>query len=303
MRICVFGAGSLGSAIGGLLSVRNKVTLVGRRDHVRAVLKKGLRLTGDIRRVVRVDAAEHVGDLAPPELLLITTKAYDTEEAIAACRGWARESTLALTLQNGLGNLELLRKWKGGMAMGGTTTLGATLTSPGVVRVSGFGKTLIGSDSNPHAAEEVASIFSSCGIPASMTRDVYREIWAKTLISACINPTTAILRVPNGAVLRNPAVKRLLDAICAEGALVARASGVDLDVRRLQARVRAVARDTARNTSSMLQDVELGRRTEISQINGAIYALGERLEIPCPLNLALSSIVESLESNPRTQKG
>jgi len=286
-----------------LLSGENEVSLVGRKAHVSAIERNGLELTGDVERLACVEVSESVIDLPPAELLIITTKAYDTQEAISACRDWVQDRTLVLTLQNGLGNLDLLRAWKGRMALGGTTTLGATLTSPGVVRVSGLGRTCIGSDLNSSAAKIVARVFNSSGIPSSTEREILREIWAKAVVSSCINPSTAILRIRNGELLKSESVMRLLDEVCAEAARVARASGVRVSTKLLQQRVREVARDTAKNTSSMLQDVERGKKTEIAQINGAICRLGERLGIDSPLNLALYSIVSSLQSAVRREKG
>lgn len=303
MRICIFGSGSLGSALGGILSFGNDVTLIGRRAHVRAVLNKGLRLTGDVRRTVKVGASESIEGLEPPELLVISTKAYDTPDAIAACRDWASDDSLVLTLQNGLGNLEALREWKGDRALGGTTTLGAMITSPGVVRISGLGKTVIGSDTDASAARSVARAFSVSGIPVTTEDDVFGAIWSKAVVSACINPTTAVLRVPNGELLHSRVIVRLLDAVCSECVMVAGSCGVDLRTRALQSRVRAVARETAKNMSSMLQDVQHGRRTEIAQINGAFCRLGESHGVRAPLNRALTSMVVSLRPNTGRQKG
>ena len=141
MRIYVFGAGALGSAIGGMLSRGHEVTLIGRRAHVSAIKRSGLLLTGKVELRCRPNACMTVRGLPPPDILIVTTKAYDTADAVAACKAWTGAETSVLTLQNGIGNLELLRAWKGNRAFGGTTSMGATLVSPGVVRVAGFGTT------------------------------------------------------------------------------------------------------------------------------------------------------------------
>jgi len=125
MRVCVFGAGSLGSAIGGILAAKNEVTLVGRDPHMSITRAEGLRLTGDVRRKVRIGAWHSIADLEPPDLIIVTVKAYDTPDAVRVCLPWARADTRVLTLQNGLGNLEQMRAWKGRAAFGGTTTMGA----------------------------------------------------------------------------------------------------------------------------------------------------------------------------------
>lgn len=303
MRICIFGAGSLGSALGGFLAGTNEVALIGRHPHVDEIRKNGLTLVGDSARSVRLDAAERIIGLAPPELLIVTTKAYDTEEAVRICRTWTDKKTMVLTLQNGLGNLELLRAWKGRRAFGGTTTMGATRLSPGRVRVSGIGRIVIGADMDPAGAAMLVRVFSKAGIPATARIDISREIWAKAVVSACINPVTAVLRVPNGKLLDSPILSSFIRGVCEECIEVARSKGVRLSSTSMYARVRAVARDTSRNLSSMLQDIEHGNRTEIDQINGAFCRTGLDKGIPTPLNNALVAIVSSLEGVNHSQKG
>jgi len=302
MRVCIFGAGSLGSALGGILAGSNQVTLVGRRAHVSAVRKQGLTLMGDLRRSVKVEAYEKVDGLDPPELLIVTTKAYDTGDAVQACRTLASRNTMVLTLQNGLGNLELLRTWKGTNAFGGTTTLGANLVAPGKVRVSGLGETVIGSDLNPEGAKRICLLFRESGLAAKIESDVYAAIWSKVAVSASINPLTAVLRVENGALLQSKSMSRMMSEVCREAVLVGIANGVSLSLPEVMKRMRAVSKHTSGNRSSMLQDVERGRRTEIEQINGAIWNLGERQGSPAPLNKALWAMVSALERQGASQK-
>jgi len=302
MRIVIFGAGSLGSAVGALLARKNEVALVGRRRNMSPIRANGLRVVGDVDFRANIQAHESVDELDPPELLVISTKAYDTSSAVAACRAWAAEETMVLTLQNGLGNLEALRDWKGGRAFGGTTTMGANLAEPGRVIVSGLGRTVIGSDLDPPGAREIARAFSDCGLPTMVKKEIQGEIWAKAAVSACVNPLTAILRVPNGKLLEGSTMSRLLSEICAECESVAKAAGIDLPYSSMVGRVRGVARDTRNNRSSMLQDVERGRRTEVEQINGAFVRYGLSRNVQTPLNLTLLAMVESIERS-RLGKG
>lgn len=301
MRICVFGAGSLGSAVGGMLAEKHEVSLIGRRQHVEAINKKGLALQGDLRRTVRVPAFTELSHVDPPELLLITTKAYDTRNAIAECRRWATGRSAVLTLQNGIGNLELLTEWKGRKAFGATTTLGATLVSPGRVRVSGLGMTAVGSPADPESAKLIVSAFVESGIPAAYSADIAADIWSKAIVSACINPVTAILRVPNGALLQSKAVSRLLREISVECERIARAERIILSHIPVYPHVRSVARKTAGNLSSMLQDVMKGKRTEVDEINGAIWSLSQKHGLDAPLNRAMTSMVTALEQRKSSQ--
>jgi len=240
-------------------------------------------------------------DVPPVDLLIISTKAYDTHEAVDACRGWASDSTKVLTLQNGLGNLDTIRSWKGSSAFGGTTSLGALLAGPGRVEISGLGRTVIGADMDPVGAREIVRMLAECGLPTEAKSDVMGEIWAKGVVNACINPVTAILRVPNGALLQSEAVTKLMGGICAECEAVAEACDVHLPGNDMFGKVRSVAEDTGRNRSSMLTDVELGRRTEIHEINGAFLGHGMEKGVRAPLNKAMVAMVEALEAT--TPKG
>jgi len=253
-----------------------------------------LRLLGDVARTARVQALESPANAETPDLLIISTKAYDTRSAIDACRRLVDDETMVLTLQNGLGNLELLRKWRGDKAFGGTTTMGAALVSPGIVRVSGLGQTTIGADVDFSGAREIARAFESCGFRAQVKREVMREIWGKAVINACINPTAAVLRVRNGKLLESETTSRFIREVCRECEQVAIATRAALPNRTMYSRVRVVCKETANNISSMLQDVQNGRRTEIQQINGAFCSFGRVSSVPTPLNDTLVAMIESL---------
>ncbi|HIH00864.1 TPA: 2-dehydropantoate 2-reductase [Thermoplasmata archaeon] len=302
MRICVYGAGSLGSAIGGLLADEHEVSFIGRPANVEAIRKAGLTIKGAVERAVEAEAHTSVEGLRQPELMLITTKSYNTRAVIEACRTWAGEGTNVLTLQNGLGNLELLREWKGRSAFGGTTTMGAVLEAPGIVRLSGVGRVVVGGDLDAGSAESLSSLFTLAGIPSSVSTDINGEIWAKAVVNASVNPLTAILGVRNGVLLESDTVSRLMSDICRECERVAEAVGVTLPPPTPYERVQLVARQTAGNRSSMLRDVELGRRTEIESINGYICRVGAKAGIPTPLNKSLVSMVQSLAYRP-AEKG
>ena len=295
MRVCIFGAGSIGSCLGGMLARDHEVTLIGRKANVDAISANGLILEGVVGRRIKIGARESVANMPPPDLLIVTTKAYATADVIETCKEWTHGDTIALTLQNGLGNLEQLRSWKGERAIGGTTTMGASMVSPGVVQVADLGKTILGSDLSPASAKSIASVLRVSGIPARTTRQIRGEIWSKAIVNASINPVSAILRLSNGELIKSETVSRLMMDICGECELVAEGCGIRLPHKSTYLWTRSIARRTASNRSSMLRDIELGRRTEIRNINGEICRMGRDLAIPTPLNAALISVVESLE--------
>jgi 2-dehydropantoate 2-reductase len=245
--------------------------------------------------MAEVEAAEEIDGLPEPDLVVLTVKAYQTRSAVDLLANATWPNACVVTLQNGLGNLEVLRQWKGAKAFGATTTMGASLVSPGEVRLSGLGRTVVGADMDEPGARRIAEAFSSCGLNVDVRRDIAGEIWAKAVVNCCINPLTAVLRVPNGKLLESPTVSRLMSEICLECSAAAIAAGVALPEGRMIDRVRAVAEDTASNRSSMLRDIELGRRTEIAQLNGAVCRVGSQHGIPTPLNRAMVAMVEALE--------
>jgi 2-dehydropantoate 2-reductase len=295
MRIVVFGAGSLGCGLGGLLAEKHEVVLVGRRENMDAVRRHGLRLTGEVDRTVELQAAEGIDGLCEPDVIVLTVKAYQTRSAVDSLSKASWPEACVVTLQNGLGNLEVLRQWKGVKAFGATTTMGSSLVSPGNVRLSGMGRTVVGADMDEQGARRLADAFSACGLKVDVRRDIAGEIWGKAVVNCCINPLTAILRVPNGRLLESPAVSRLMSEICLECSAVAVAAGVALPEGRMIDRVREVAEDTADNRSSMLRAIELGKRTEIAQLNGAVCRTGAAHGVPTPLNRAMVAMVEALE--------
>lgn len=303
MDVHVFGAGSLGCALGGFLARRNEVTLIGRAPIMEPIRRNGLRILGDAQFKVRPRAVTSIEGLQPPRLILVATKAYDTPEAVRSCAMIADDHTLVLTLQNGLGNLEALRAEFGGRAFGGATTMGAAMISPGTVRISGSGRTVIGADMDRQGAREIAHALEECGLRAVTTANTLGEIWAKAIVNACINPTAAVLRVPNGQLIVDRTVSRFIEAVCDECVRIALAEKVRLPARDMVARVRSVCRETSGNKSSMLQDVLRGKRTEIREITGAICSCGERHGIQAPLNSALLAMVESLEADIGSAKG
>ena len=293
MDVVVFGAGSLGSLVGGLLAREHAVTLVGRDPHVAAVREAGLRIRGEIDAHVRPEAATDGTGLVA-DLAVVTVKSFDTESVATPLSGSAFRA--ALSLQNGLGNEETLAAHLDCPVLAGTATYGAVLTEPGVVECTGIGEFTLGAREGGRSelAEEVATAFRAAGLETTVTGDMPRRLWRKLAVNAGINGVTALARVKNGAVLEGDAGD-VARAAAAETARVARAEGIDLSRDEAIGALKDVAEATAANTSSTLQDVEAGRRTEVDALNGAVVERGERHGVETPVNRTIAGLIRAWE--------
>jgi len=204
---------------------------------------------------------------------------------------------MVVTLQNGLGNRELLAAALGDAQVGqGVTAQGATLLGLGQVRHAGQGDTVFGAAPKRAGMELLVDLFNTCGLPAKLSDDLDALVWGKLVVNAGINALTALLRVPNGALEASAEARALMAALIDEAAAVARARGTALPYPDPLAHTLAVARATGANHSSMLQDVLRRSPTEVDAINGAIAREGLRLGVPTPVNSLLAELVRALET-------
>ena len=230
---------------------------------------------------------------------LICVKAYQTDEVARTLSSWLDPDVMVLTLQNGLGNLETLRKILGDKrVLGGVTAEGATLLGPGQVRHAGRGPTIIGpagSDGGP--AANIVSAFSDAGFDIRAVDGVEDLIWGKLIVNVGINALAAITKLKNGRLPDIDGTRQVMKEAVLEAVRVADVKGVKLPFPDPFERVLEVCRGTANNIASMLQDVLAQRATEIRFINGAIVSEGRRLGIPTPVNFTLSCLVDALQDS------
>jgi 2-dehydropantoate 2-reductase len=297
MDVVVFGAGSLGSLLGGVLAREHDVTLVGRDPHVAAVRDAGLRVEGAFEGTTTPDATTDGTGLSG-DVALVTVKAFDTPEAARALA--TGDFDAVCSLQNGMGNEETLADALDCEVLAGTATCGAILREPGVVECTGRGELVVGAADGGESstAESLAAAFDAVGVDCDAVADMPRRLWAKLAVNAGINAVTALARVENGALLDGDA-NDLARAAARETARVARARDVQLSNREAVARVEAVAEGTASNTSSMRQDVEAGRRTEVDAINGYVVDAASEarreLDVDVPVNETLAALLRAWE--------
>ncbi|MFC2174719.1 ketopantoate reductase family protein [archaeon] len=293
MKVCVFGAGAIGSLFAALLSKQNDVFVVCREAHANAINSSGLAVSG-IEEFNSKIPAYTTAPNQQVDLLVMATKSYDTEAAIKQATPLISSNTHALSLQNGYGNPELIHKqFPGTSVVTGVTTYAAQLREPGKVEWTGKGQTLLGPPSA--FTQELAENLVSCGISAEVSEDIEKEAWKKLVINAAINPAGAIFGLTNGELLGSSEAMKLMQGIVGEAEQVLKLNNTPV-LNSFQ-RVKEVALQTRANRNSMLRDLDRGKQTEVDYINGVICGLGKKLGVPTPLNEFAVKKIKELEAS------
>jgi len=255
------------------------------------------------RRSYAVQVARQANECVGVQFALVLVKSWQTGHAARQLAHCLPADGLALTLQNGMGNRETLARYLGAARVAlGVTTAGVTLIAPAVARLAGDGRqTALPLTLGVHARiKPLADRLSAAGFAIESSSDVTGLVWGKLVINAAINPLSALLRVPNGELLTRPAARALLVSAAREAAGVAVARGVTLPYPDAAIAAETVARNTASNRSSMLQDVERGAPTEVDAINGAIVRAAEQAGVPTPIHRTLWQLVKALAGAKQT---
>ncbi len=299
MRVAVLGTGALGCVFAARLARHAEVWMLGTwHDGVAAVQQHGVMIEEPDGQVeaVRVHAAEDPDAAPPASVALILVKSYQTARAGAWAARILAPSGLAVTLQNGLDNGEVLAAALGAHRVAqGVTYIGATLLAPGRARLVASLPTYVGTDSVINGRiSGFIGLLRDAGLEAYPSESIQGRLWGKAVVNAAINPLTALWRVPNGEVCSGAYRREVMAQLAHEAAAVGRARGVKLPFMHEVAYVASVCRATAGNRSSMLQDVESGRPTEIDSISGIIAAEGQRLGVAVPLTWAVWQLVRAL---------
>lgn len=302
MKIAVVGAGAMGSLFGALLTeAQNQVWLYDIwPEHVHAVNERGLRIEREgTTRIVQIHATTDPKEIGRAELVIIFVKSTQTEPAAETARELSAPQGWVMTLQNGMGNADIISEFiEPARILAGTTAHGATMLGPGNIRHAGAGTTTIGvwarSEQGFERARYFAEFFTQAGIQTDAVEDVHRVVWNKLLINVGINAITALTGITNGQVLDLESTREISRNAVEEAITVARASGIDVDEDAVD-HVFKVAKATAVNRSSMGQDVDRKRQTEILAINGYIVREADKLGLKVPVNKTLTALVETLQ--------
>jgi len=302
MRILIIGPGALGCLLAGLLSKKVEVFLLD-KDSKRAerLTQQGIFCEGVSGKwQAKVPVITDVAQAGEVDLVIFCVKSYDTKRALATVKDVIKDRTAVLTLQNGLGNVEVLSEViNPDNVIAVSTSLGVTLREEGKIFYAGEGTTLIGNMDGtiPVALKQVREIFNDSKIETKVSRDIKHVIWSKLVINVGINALSAVTGLKNGQLIECEHTAELLRAAVTEAVKVAKKARVKLLFDDALAKVEAVCEATAGNTSSMLQDVLNRKRTEIDFINGVIVRQGKSAGIPTPVNATLLNLVKAIESN------
>jgi 2-dehydropantoate 2-reductase len=294
--ILIVGTGAMACLFASRLSAAGvRVTMLGTwSEGLRALRSGGVRVVDGAggEEAFAVEVASSPSDCSNARLALVLVKAWQTERAARQLAHCLAVDGVALTLQNGLGNREMLAAALGEeRAALGVTTSGATLLGPGRVRPGGEGIVSLGE--HPRLGEMI-DLLRRAGFEVQVVADADSLLWSKLVINAAINPLGALLRCPNGELVGRPSARALLGLAAGEAAEVAAALGRKLTYTDPVATVETVAERTASNRCSMLQDVARGAPTEIDAINGAIVAAGEEQGVATAVNRTLWLLVRAL---------
>jgi 2-dehydropantoate 2-reductase len=299
MRIAVLGTGALGCVFSAQLAGFAQVWMLGTWvDGLAAVERNGIVVEepdGSLR-TARVFTSGDPARVPPCDLALILVKSYQTDRAAAWAATVLNPAGVAVSLQNGLDNGPKIAAAVGeGRAVLGVTYSGATLLEPGRVRLVAKLATYVERPTSIGGhVDRFLALLRKAGMEAHAADDVQGRLWGKAVANAAINPLTALWRVPNGGVCKGEGRHRLMATLAEEAANVALAGGKKLPFQDAVAYVESVCRATAANHSSMLQDVERDRPTEIDSINGVIVAEGRHQGIPTPFNEMVCMLVRGL---------
>jgi 2-dehydropantoate 2-reductase len=300
MRICIVGCGAVGSLFAAHLAKAGEAEVWAYdvwKEHTDAIRQNGLRLSGAADFTARLQATSDPEQLPPCDYGIVATKAIHTRRAIEQTAHAFGEAAVVCSVQNGVGNEEILAEHVKYVIRGTTFPAGHPI-APGHIGYDIRGDTWIGPFEPTHTpmerVERLAGLMTRAGMNTIALPDARGAQWTKLIFNASTNPVGALTLLHHGAAARFEPTARLFHDLIEEGESVAGALGIQLhgDPRQL---VQKGANAPGKHRASMLQDVLAKRQTEVDFMNGAIVKWGEQTGVPTPLNRALWQLIKGLE--------
>ncbi len=303
VKVCVVGCGAVGSLFAANLATLEDVEVWAydlSQEHVDAINRAGLRLTGAGEVIGHPRATSDAAELPQCDFGIVATKAMHTAAAVSATAHAFTDGCVA-TVQNGIGNEEVIAEHVE-RVIRGTTFPAGKITAPGVVQWDVKGDTTLGPfEAQPAPLERVEVLADACtraGMPTKAVADARGPQWRKVIFNAATNPLGALTGLTHGRVCERPPLRALASALVTEGRAVAAAQGIELDSDPEELIDYAARPDVAYDhKASMLQDVEARRQTEVDYLNGGIAEFGKRYGVPTPTHEAIWALVKGVEAS------
>ena len=300
MKICVIGCGAVGSIFAAHLARAGEAEVWAYdvwTEHVQAIEKNGLRISGAAEITARLNATTDPKQLPLCDYGIVATKSIHTKMAIVEAAHAFDEKSSVCSVQNGVGNEELIAEHVKYVIRGTTFPAGHPI-APGHIGYDIQGDTWIGpfepTNTPMSRVEDLAGILTRAGMNTIPLKDARGAQWTKLIFNASTNPVGALTLLPHGAATRFGPTGQLFNDLIAEGEAVARKLGIELhgDPRQL---VLKGANAPGKHRASMLQDVLAKRQTEVDFMNGAISQWGDKVGVATPLNKVLWELIKGLE--------
>jgi 2-dehydropantoate 2-reductase len=304
MRICVVGCGAIGGLYAAHLGTLDDFEVWGydvAQQHVEAINRDGLRLTGHTELTARIQARSDAGEIPACDFGIVATKATFTKAAIEATAAVFADAAIC-SVQNGIGNEEQIAE-HGPRVIRGVCLPAGHVEAPGVIHMDAPGDTWLGPfEPKPASMDEVRTLADAItrgGMNTLALEDARPAQWTKLLFNSSTNPLAALTGLTHGQICTLAPVRELIGQLVAEGRAVADALGIELE-NDPEAVIDQAARDNFDHKPSMLQDVLAHRRTEIQALNGGIVRAGSEAGVPTPLHEAITALIDGLETSWET---
>jgi 2-dehydropantoate 2-reductase len=298
MRIAVVGSGGVGGYFGGRLAEAGAdVTFLARGAHLEAMRARGLHITspnGDVH-LPRIQAAGDTREVGPVDVVLLAVKLYDTESALAALPPLIGTDTIVVPLQNGVDSVAMVAEAVGrAHAGGGTCYVSAVIAEPGVIRHTAMDHLIFG-ELDGSRSPRLEALHRACEparFRSTLSADVTLDIWTKFVRLSVMSGMTTVTRSPLGVICADPELFAMLKAAVAEALAVAHAKGVAVPPATVDEVAKAYAALPPQTKSSMLEDLERGRRLELPWLSGAIVRIGQEVGVPTPIHRFVATVLK-----------
>jgi 2-dehydropantoate 2-reductase len=298
MKIAIIGAGGVGGYFGGRLAATGEdVHFIARGSHLRAMQTAGLRVhspKGDLQ-LPRVKATDDPTTIGPCDVVLFTVKMYDVEQAAALLPPLLGPDTAVITLQNGVEAVDILsRHIPRAHVVGGVAYVASVISEPGVIRHTALDMLIFGEldGGGSTRLQKLAEAGTRAGFQTKLSDKIEVDLWAKFARLSVFSGMTAVTRSPLGVIRADPEIAAMMKSAIQESLQVARAHGVPLADPVMKEIMGMVAGMPAESKSSMLEDLERGRRLELPWLSGAVVRLGREASVPTPIHQFIATVLK-----------